>query len=241
MGFTTNSYDSRGSHDSGSLEERSGIVDRLQADSAEIAEELADAVMEAVPDRYRETTDSECRPLCRTLVPVALECIAQGTIPGEDELHPVRLSARRTLSQSIPASVTLTGIRTALAQFASIVARYATPRDTLVVLTVMGRAAVLIQLFMTVFVSGSESDSRGRPEWWSEQPWVARESLRLLAQGYSTAEIGRRLHYSEQNITYHLSKLMKQFGCSNRTELVSRAHEADVIGDSADATRGGTW
>lgn len=216
-----------------------GLLDRLQASSAEVAEELADAVMEAVPDRYRETTDRECRPLCRTLVPVALECIARGTKPGEEELYPIRLSARRTLSEGIPASVTLTGVRAAMARFTSIVARNGAPRDALAVLVVMGRAAALIQLFMTVFVSGSESDPRGRPGWWSEQPWVARESLRLVARGRSTGEIARELNYSEQAITYHLGKLMKRFGCSNRAEMVSRAHEAGVIGDSAEAAGGG--
>ena len=216
-----------------------GIVDLLRADSAGISEELADAVMEAVPDRYRDTTDNECRPLCRTLVPVALECIARGTMPDEDTLHPIRLSARRTLSQNIPASVTLTGIRAAMARFTSIVARNATPQDALAVLTVMGRAAVLLQLFVTVFVSGSESEPRGRPEWWAEQPPVARDSLRLAALGYSTGEIAQRLYYSEQTVTYHLGKLMKLFGCSNRTEMVIRAYEAGVIGDSAEAARGG--
>ena len=214
------------------------IVDRLQAVSAEVAEELADAVMEAVPDRYRDVTDRECRPLCRTLVPVALECIAQGSKPDEEELYPIRLSARRTLSENIPASVTLTGIRAAMARFTSIVARHAAPRDASAMLTVMGRAAVLLQLFVTVFVSGSESDPRGRPGWWSEQLPVARESLRLVARGRSTGEIAQELNYSEQTITYHLGNLMRRFGCSNRAALVSRAYEAGVIGDSAEAAGG---
>lgn len=217
----------------------SPLLERLRAESAWVAEELADAVMEAVPERYREATDRECRPLCRALVPVALDCIAQGTRPPEEDLHPIRLSARRTLSESIPASVTLTGIRAAMARFTSIVARHAAPQDASAVLMVMGRAAVLLQLFVTVFVSGSESDPRGRPGWWSEQLPVARESLRLVARGRSTGEIARELNYSEQTITYHLGNLMKRFGCSNRAALVSRAHEVGVIGDSAEAARGG--
>ncbi|MGB3634926.1 MAG: helix-turn-helix transcriptional regulator [Rubrobacteraceae bacterium] len=215
------------------------IVDRLQAVSAEVSEELADAVMEAVPERYRDTTDRECRPLCRTLVPVALECIARGTKPNEEALYPIRLSARRTLSDGIPASVTLTGIRAAMGRFTSIVARHAELQDAVAVLAVMGRAAVLIQLFVTVFVSGSEADPRGRPGWWSEQLPVARDSLRLVARGLSTSEIAQELNYSEQTITYHLGNLMKWFDCSNRTEMVSRAYEAGVIGDSADSARGG--
>ena len=215
------------------------IVDRLQAVSAEIAEELADAVMEAVPERYRETTDRECRPLSRTLVPVALECIARGTRPDEEDLYPIRLSARRTLSEGVPPSVTLTGIRAAMARFTSIVAHHAELQDALAVLTVVGRAAVLLQLFVTAFVSGSESDPRGRPGWWSEQLPVARDSLRLVARGLSTSEIAQELNYSEQTITYHLGNLMKWFDCSNRTALVSRAYEAGVIGDSADSARSG--
>lgn len=217
----------------------SPLLERLQAESAWVAEELADAVAGAVPDRYRQTTDRECRPLCRALVPVALECIALGTTPSEEDLHPIRLSARRVLSDGIPASVTLTGVRAAMARFTSIVARHAAPHDASAVLTVVGRASLLIQLFMTVFVSGSESDPRGRPGWWPEQPPVARESLRLVARGYSTAEIARGLNYSEQAITYHLGNLMRRFGCSNRTELVGRAYEAGVIGDSVEAAAGG--
>ena len=215
------------------------LLELLQAGSAGIAEELADAVMEAVPERYREATDRECRPLCRTLVPVALGCIARGTKPSEEDLYPIRLSARRVLSEGIPASVTLTGIRAAMARFTSIVARHAAPHDASAVLTVVGRASLLIQLFMTVFVSGSETDPRGRPGWWPEQPPVAKESLRLVARGHSTAEIAQELNYSEQAITYHLGNLMKRFGCSNRTELVGRAYEAGVIGDSAEAAAGG--
>ena len=214
-------------------------MERLQTASAEVAEELADAVMGAVPERYREVTDRECRPLCRQLVPVALECVASGSVPDEELLHPIRLSARRTLARGIPASVTLTGIRAAMARFTSIVARHAAPHDASAVVVLMGRAAVLLQLFMTVFVSGSESDPRGRPEWWADQPPVAKDSLRLVARGLSTAEIAQELNYSEQAITYHLGNLMRRFGCSNRTEMVSRAHEAGVIGDSAEAARGG--
>ena len=217
----------------------SPLLERLHATSAEIAEELADAVRDAVPDRYRDTTDQECRPLCRTLVPVALECIARGSKPDEETLQPIRVSARKTLSEGIPASVTLTGIRTAMVCFTSIVARHAAPQDASAILPVISRAAVLLQLFMTVYVSGSESAPNRRPKWWSEQPLVARDSLRLIAQGYVTSEIAWKLNYSEQTITYHLGKLMKRFGCSNRTEMVSRAHEVGVIGDSTEAARSG--
>lgn len=215
------------------------LLERLRAEPAWVAEELADAVAEAVPERHREATDRECRPLCRALVPVALECIASGTKPGEEKLYPVRLSARRVLSEGIPASVTLTGVSAAMARFTSVVARHAAPHDASAVLTVVGRASLLIQLFMTVFVSGSESEPRGRPGWWPEQPPVAKDSLRLVARGYSTAGIAQELNYSEQAITYHLGNLMRRFGCSNRTELVGRAYEAGVIGDSVEAAAGG--
>ncbi len=52
---------------------------------------------------------------------------------------------------------------------------------------------------------------------------LPRQVLQLAAQGRSTKEIARALQYSEQAVTYHLGKLMEQFGVPNRTALVARA------------------
>lgn len=48
--------------------------------------------------------------------------------------------------------------------------------------------------------------------------------LELAAQGLTTAQIAKRLHYSSSNVNYHLSTLGTRFGAQNRTALVSRAY-----------------
>lgn len=48
--------------------------------------------------------------------------------------------------------------------------------------------------------------------------------LELTAQGLTTAQIAKRLHYSDGNVNYHLAGLGTRFGTNNRTALVSRAY-----------------
>ncbi|HEX8626687.1 MAG TPA: LuxR C-terminal-related transcriptional regulator, partial [Catenuloplanes sp.] len=48
--------------------------------------------------------------------------------------------------------------------------------------------------------------------------------LELTAQGLTTGQIAKRLHYSDGNVNYHLAGLGARFGTSNRTALVSRAY-----------------
>jgi DNA-binding CsgD family transcriptional regulator len=51
-----------------------------------------------------------------------------------------------------------------------------------------------------------------------------REALVILccALGLSNAEIGARLHISEQTVKSHLRQVFDKFGVKRRTELVSR-------------------
>lgn len=48
--------------------------------------------------------------------------------------------------------------------------------------------------------------------------------LEMTAQGLTTAQIAKRLHYSDSNVNYHLAGLGARFGTNNRTALVSRAY-----------------
>ena len=206
------------------------IVDRLLEISDEIADEIVDVVVEATPERFEVMIEEETRPIINELVPATLECIASGSTPEEEDLDLIRQSDHRTIKEGLPPSAVLNMIRASVVRFTSIALRHATPADTASVITVMGRSAALTHIYATTYISGVEGRSRCRPEWWSEQPRVTKQSLKLLSEGHSTCEIAEELCYSEQAISYHIGNLMRRFGCVNRTEMVSRAHEAGVLG-----------
>lgn len=203
------------------------VVDRLWKVSDEIAEELADVATEALPEQYRSMTN--CHSVARELVPVTLWHISRGGLPDLGQLESIRLSAPINQKNGIPPSAVLAAIQASVSRFTSIVIRHSTPADASFFITIMGRAAALTHLYATVYISGTERAAEPRPEWWSGQSVVARRSLKLLSEGYSTKSIAKTLCYSEQTITYHLGNLMRRFGCLNRTEMVSRAHEAGVL------------
>ena len=198
--------------------------------SDEVVDELVSAVVEATPERFRAMIEEEVRPITEKLVPVTLECIASGGTPTEEDLDVIRQSDNRTAKAGLPASAVLNTIRASTVRFTSIALRHATPADAASIITVMGRAATLTHIYATTYISKLEGNSRCRPEWWKDQPQVTKQSLKLLSEGYSTCEIAEELCYSEQAISYHVGNLMRRFGCANRTEMVSRAHEAGVLG-----------
>lgn len=206
------------------------IVDRLLERSDEVVDELVSAVVEATPERFRATIEEEARPVAEKLVPVTLECIASGSTPKEEDLDVIRQSDLRVIKEGLPASSVLNTIRASTVRFTSIALRHATPADASSVIVVMGRAAALTHIYATTYISKVESKSHRHPDWWKGQPEVTKQSLKLLSEGYSTCEIAEELCYSEQAISYHIGNLMRRFGCTNRTEMVSRAHEAGVLG-----------
>lgn len=206
------------------------IVDRLLERSDEVVEELVSAVVEATPERFKVTIEEEARSVAEKLVPVTLECIASGSTPTEEDLDAIRRSDLRVIKEGLSPSAVLNTIRASTVRFTSIAIKHATPADAASIITVMGRAAALTHIYATTYISRVESKSRRRPEWWAEQSEVTKQSLRLLAEGYSTGEIAEELCYSEQAISYNIGNLMRRFGCTNRTEMVSRAHEAGVLG-----------
>ncbi|GAA4067340.1 LuxR C-terminal-related transcriptional regulator [Nonomuraea sp. NPDC050663] len=43
----------------------------------------------------------------------------------------------------------------------------------------------------------------------------------MLARGYTTTRIARELHLSRYTVAERISKLLEQFACSNRSQLVA--------------------
>ena len=206
------------------------FIERLLEISDEVVDELMGAVVEATPERFKVMVEEETRPITEKLVPVTLECIASGNTPTEEDLDLIRYSDHRTIKDGLSPSAVLNMIRASMVRFTSIAVKHATPADAASVITVMGRAAAITHIYATTYISKVERKSRCRPKWWTEQSQVTKQSLKLLAEGYSTCEIAEELCYSEQAISYNIGNLMRRFGCTNRTEMVSRAHEAGVLG-----------
>ncbi len=55
-----------------------------------------------------------------------------------------------------------------------------------------------------------------------------REILRLVAQGYTNAEIARALVISENTVKTHLRRMMRKVGAANRAELAALAAKAGL-------------
>nr|WP_323802291.1 LuxR C-terminal-related transcriptional regulator [Sphaerisporangium corydalis] len=54
----------------------------------------------------------------------------------------------------------------------------------------------------------------------------------MLARGYTTTRIAREMHLSRYTVAERIGKLLDQFACSNRSQLVaySYAHELLHVG-----------
>ena len=53
--------------------------------------------------------------------------------------------------------------------------------------------------------------------------------LRLVARGLTNRAIGRELWLTEQTIKFHVANLFRKFEVSNRTQLVVRALQLEII------------
>jgi DNA-binding NarL/FixJ family response regulator len=53
------------------------------------------------------------------------------------------------------------------------------------------------------------------------------EIARLVAEGLSNAEIGRRVHMSEPTIKTYMSRVLTKLGCANRVEVAMLIRDAD--------------
>ncbi len=50
------------------------------------------------------------------------------------------------------------------------------------------------------------------------------EVLNLAAEGYSNADLGKRLRVKEQTVKFHLGNIYRKLGAANRTEAARKAH-----------------
>jgi DNA-binding NarL/FixJ family response regulator len=56
-----------------------------------------------------------------------------------------------------------------------------------------------------------------------------REVLALTAEGYSSAEVGRKLFFSPRTVDTYRARLMQKLGLSHRAELVRLALDTGVL------------
>lgn len=73
--------------------------------------------------------------------------------------------------------------------------------------------------------SGTRPAAAGRAELTPRQ----RQVLRLIAEGCSTKEIGRRLHMSVKTVEFHRANLRRRLGCTSTAELTRFAVRAGLV------------
>jgi DNA-binding NarL/FixJ family response regulator len=60
--------------------------------------------------------------------------------------------------------------------------------------------------------------------------------LRLVAEGLSNGEVGRRLGITEQTVKFHLANVYRKLGVANRTEATRVAHLSGLLPDAVTAS-----
>lgn len=199
------------------------LIAELQARERELGDHLLAGVARSVPRRYRARLfEAFAVPYMRQFLPVALDCMRRGVQPDHAVLLPITVSSADRAREGTPLLVLLAMVRGAIGGFSTFVIAQAGPRRLAAAVVVIGRAATVSH-----DLARAATDGYGAAPSPDAPPPVIgtlpRQVLQLAAQGRSTKEIARALQYSEQAVTYHLGKLMEQFGVPNRTALVARA------------------
>jgi two-component system, NarL family, response regulator DevR len=60
------------------------------------------------------------------------------------------------------------------------------------------------------------------------------ETVRLVAKGFSNAEVGRTLRVTEQTVKFHLSNIFRKLKVSNRTQATRRAEQMNLLDENPD-------
>lgn len=69
----------------------------------------------------------------------------------------------------------------------------------------------------------------GDDSWDGELRQPGADILRMVAEGRTNVEIAGALHLSRQAVNYHVGRLMRALGASNRTALVARAYQRGLL------------
>jgi DNA-binding CsgD family transcriptional regulator len=56
------------------------------------------------------------------------------------------------------------------------------------------------------------------------------EVVKLLVNGHSAAQIGKRLHLSKRTIEHHIERIKGKFSCHSKAELIEKARELESYG-----------
>ena len=80
-------------------------------------------------------------------------------------------------------------------------------------------------LLARVCEAGRRAAARPLPDGLSQRE---AEVLRLVADGLSNREIGRRLHISEHTAANHVRAILRKTACANRTQATSYAHRHGI-------------
>lgn len=201
------------------------LVDRLVRDSDQVSAAVLDAVLAAVPARCGRPASISAAHHVERLVPVVLDRVRAGGALGAAEDGVLRTAGRDMALRGVPLAVGAASLREAIEAFGRMVLVRAEPDLHLAAVTVLDRATQLSYEVALAMAAGYSPEEDGRPA----LPTVARRVLELAAEGHSSKRIADELHYSEQTVTYHLGRLMREFGVPNRTALIAVAVRRGLI------------
>lgn len=203
------------------------IVDELRAAEDEVVERLLVGVPAAVGGRWAGEMVALCRPGLASVLPALWTALPDGGLVGREPLAAVEGLSRTSQSDGAPMAVPLTAVRSIVARLSSmLVARAGDDRVRAVGPLLSGLAAASHDVSMAVVAPWARPDARSlpsRPSWVESLLPVQRDVLALAAKGWSTEAIALELHYSRQNVSYHLGRMMRRACVSNRTALVASA------------------
>jgi DNA-binding CsgD family transcriptional regulator len=205
------------------------LVGELIAQQDDLVVELLIAVGRAVEPQYRDLVVTECLPHLQRLLPACLRCMRDGGHITASDLAPVVLASERRASAGVPASASLAAIRGAIGTFGAIVVRRAGISRAPAVAAVLSQAAIFSHDFAQAVIAGRRPARSPRPAWMENLPSAQRQILHLAARGRSTQQMAQQLHYSEQNVGYHLHQMMQKMQVRNRTALVARAVQHGLV------------
>ena len=92
------------------------------------------------------------------------------------------------------------------------------------------RVAVLARRAGLLVPAARDGDADAAPARAVSLTGREQDVLRLVAQGWTNRQVGAALFISEKTVSVHLSNVMAKLGASGRTEAVSLAHRAGLLG-----------